>query len=226
MSKTIIVKKQAKVSKKTYKKWTKEEIKFLKERYRESSNYSLAQQLKRSASSVLLKAKALGLTKQASSIVPQITAKPESVNYWTKEEVKFLKENYRKIPIAKIAEKLGRTVGSVSGKIFDVKTSLKKKDSKGTYKAWSEEDLIYLKENYGKKSTKAIAKHLKRSSASVASKLNHVKKEEPSVSVADSSKDSTSVVSSKSAATNWMMCTLVALNILTLSTLAYLMFIR
>lgn len=240
MSKTIIVKKKTAQKGRVYRKWTETEIDYLKTNYRNSSSYSLAKKLNRPVSSVSLKAKSLGLTKEGqvtSQVITSVVPLKKSVNGipWTKQEVKFLKDNYGKMTLEAIAKELGRTRGAVSGKIFSVKNlSSKKKEITNTFKItnsnkpWTSEELEYLEKNYNRKPCKLIAKRLKRSLASVnskASKLRQGNGKSTSIGVVNT-KSAAPTPNAKSSFSAWVLGTLVALNILTLSTVAYLVFIH
>ena len=77
---------------------------------------------------------------------------------WTEHELAFLQENFRKLPLEEISEKLGRPVSAINSKMYSL----------GLYRRiWSKEEKTYLQENYGKYSIPAIAKHLGRSVSSV-----------------------------------------------------------
>ena len=242
MSKTIIVKKKTVQKGRVYRKWTETEIDYLKTNYRKSSSYSLAKKLDRPVSSVSLKAKSLGLMKEG-QVTPQVITSvvplKKSVNGipWTKQEVKFLKDNYGKMTLEAIAKELGRTRGAVSGKIFSVKNpSSNKIEITNTFKItnsnkpWTSEELEYLEKNYNRKPCKFIAKRLKRSLASVnskASKLRQYKEGSKSTSISVvNTKSVAPTPNAKSSFSAWVLGTLVALNILTLSTIAYLVFIH
>ena len=243
MSKTIIVKKENKgyMKPQGYKKWTEEEIEFLKKNYKSKTNYSLAKELKRSYSSVTLKAQALGLTDSKSTFTHQViteVVKPLSKQAkaalnrvgWTKKETSFLKENYGKMSFEELAKNLGRSVGSVSGKVSGLGLPLKKaKKDKNNRKLWTKDDVQYLKNNYGKKSVKVLAKQLKRTPYSITSKAHEINvKVESPISVAKNSapeivKDSVIKETSSNA---WITGTIIAFNVLTLSALAYLIFVH
>lgn len=231
MAKTIIVKKGVKTpkSKQTYKKWTKAEVNYLKNNYKFKSNLSLAKALGRTIPSVAIKAKSLGLTGTPAPITPSINTKTTvfkskkvKQNGWSKKEISFLKENYGKLSVAEIAKELNRSAGSITGKAYWLNISFKA-PNKRSHRAWSNEEVKYLKENYGKKSYKVMAKYLKRSFDSVASKLNEIKAEMPKVKELNKKVAPTPKVKKSS---NWAINTLVIINVLTLSALTYLLFIR
>lgn len=88
------------------------------------------------------------------------------IKYWTKEEIKFLKENYKTISYKNIANLLHRSHDAVKKKIG--KLSLKKTD-------WTTEEVVFLRKNYKILSIKDMAKKLGRTYNSVqlkAGKLN------------------------------------------------------
>jgi len=87
-------------------KWYNEEIRSLKGSYKEKSLRQIAKELGRSTSSVQLKATRLGLKSSLRG----------KGSMWTSQETKFLSGNIEKIPMVKIAEKLGRSFHSVYSK--------------------------------------------------------------------------------------------------------------
>lgn len=244
MSKTIIVKKENKGSTKpqSYKRWTEEEIEFLKKNYKFKTNHSLAKELQRSYSSVTLKAQTLGLTNPKPSVTTQViteVVKPMSRQAkaalnrvgWSKKEIRFLKDNYGKMSFEQLAKELGRSMGSVSGKVSGLKLPLKRNKKGNTRKPWTKDDVQYLKDNYGKKSAEVIAKKLKRTSYSITSKAHEVKsKVEVTAPVAESK--TPEVVKNPTSKTEkannnaWVAGIIIALNVLTLSALTYLIFVH
>ena len=66
---------------------------------------------------------------------------------WNKNEIEFLKENYKTMSIKELANILNRTPKSVRGKIETLGISLKELNRQEIYN-WSDEDILFLKENY------------------------------------------------------------------------------
>lgn len=62
----------------------------------------------------------------------------KSIGAWTNEEVAFLKKKWLKMTISQIAEKLGRSKGSVSAKKFQIDLPSKKREKKITIKKCKE----------------------------------------------------------------------------------------
>lgn len=237
MSKTIIVKKENKkvVKPQEYKKWSTEEVEYLKKNYKLKSNFSLSKTLGRTIPSIAIKAKSLGLTAKhgnsslqvITEVVKPLKAKNFNRTEWTKDEMKFLKENYGKMPFAQMAEEMGRSIGSISGKAFWMKLSTKKGGNAKVRKAWTEEEIKYLKENYGKKSNKQLAKKLGRTFYSITSKFHAIngKNEESSV---QSAKELPAHSNTKGSFNplSWVIGSIVTLNVLTLASLIYLILVH
>lgn len=96
-------------------RWTEEEIEFLKENYEKEKPEKIAEELSRSLSSVYCKAQSLNLSSKRCGYGRK----------WTSEEEKYLKENYSELPPQKIADELDRSLNSVYGKAknLDLKSS-------------------------------------------------------------------------------------------------------
>lgn len=93
--------------KKTRRRFTKEEIKFLKENKDKFTNEELAQKLDRSLDSVTHKLSRLGIARESYE--------------WTKEKDDFLKKNISKLSYRELAEKLGTTIPSVRARCKKIK---------------------------------------------------------------------------------------------------------
>ena len=71
---------------------------------------------------------------------------------WTKEEEKYLIDNYMTTMYCDLARLLNKTEGAIRAKCFDL--NLVKNN------AWSPDEIEYLKVNYDKQSVKEIAEYL------------------------------------------------------------------
>ena len=224
MAKTIIVKKASikKVAPVTsIRHWTKKEVSFLKENYKKIKTSVLANTLNRTVNAVHFKAVNLGLvTKRSPRIITEtVKIKEPNRNSWTNKEVKFLRQNYKKMSLKELSDKLGRSIGSVSGKLFGLKLK-KGRNTIANHKAWTEEETTYLNQNYYKMSKKSIAKRLGRSVSSVASRQCATRKEEKQVK-APQIVNSTEVNKKGSTWATWV---LVATNIITFVALSLVLF--
>lgn len=79
---------------------------------------------------------------------------------WTKEDLDYLERHYRTKTNKEIAEKLGRTVDSVTGQGYLRGLSKKKK-------LWTTKEIEYLKENEGKLTDKDFAKELNTNTTAI-----------------------------------------------------------
>ncbi|MBP3916199.1 hypothetical protein [Clostridium sp.] len=89
-------------------------------------------------------------------------------NTWTQEEIDFLKNNVGKMTINKISKALNKTYDSVRAKQRGLKLSAKPDI---VIEKWSEEDCLFLKENYKKLSTREISAKINKSVPSIHKKL-------------------------------------------------------
>ncbi|WP_409229082.1 hypothetical protein [Gudongella sp. SC589] len=100
---------------------------------------------------------------------------------WTEEEVDYLLANYRKMTYEKIGLNLDRTKSSVDIKI----QSLKKKDPdflpkhKQTKRQWQDSEVEFIKLNLGKLTNAEISLRLKRTHASVQTKIVYLRNTYP-----------------------------------------------
>lgn len=86
---------------------------------------------------------------------------------WTKEEEKYLEDNYEKLSFEEMAKNLCRTEVSVEGKVR--RLGLKS----GHY--WTEDEVQYLKDNYLDKTYEEIADKLNRKETAVRAKVYKLK---------------------------------------------------
>jgi len=116
-------------------KWTKDEIDYLAEWYGKKSAKEIADALGRTKSSVQTKARS-----------PELNLSDnQGRSLWTEKEEEFLRENYLELGAEECAERLGRTVASVHGKILKIGGG---RDSIGPKVEWTDEELAFLYENY------------------------------------------------------------------------------
>ena len=120
------------------KTWTVKEIEFLQENTIKMTNQQLADALGRNISSVATKIVELDLSKT-------VVRESGGRRRWADEEVEFMKENADKLTNKQIAEKLGRSIGSVALKTCDL--GLKRRNKR---KNWTDEEVEFMKENIDK----------------------------------------------------------------------------
>ena len=82
---------------------------------------------------------------------------------WSEEEVNLLKELYEKKGAQYIADKLGRSLGSVTRKACNIGIT-------GACIVWSSREEQLLRELYGKKNVENVAKTIGRSVAAIRGK--------------------------------------------------------
>jgi len=137
-------------------RWKKDELDFLKEEYENLGAAKIGRKLNRSKASVQGKARSLGLRTDV--------AGGGSAERWDSDEVEYLRENYSDTPVKEIAEKLGRSRDSVYGKARSL--GLRSK-TMGRGETWEEEEVDFLKSNYGEMETEKIAEKLGKSPRAV-----------------------------------------------------------
>lgn len=95
-------------------------------------------------------------------------------NYWTDQEVEFLKAHYSAAAHSKeIAEKLGRSVTEVNGKAAYL--GLKRRDRGSVFRTpFSEDEISFIKENFHKMNNRQIAKALGKTLTVVRNKCREL----------------------------------------------------
>lgn len=134
-------------------KWTEEELDLLKSGKTVREVMTLTN---RTDSSVRGKAKRLGIEMKASPTV------------WTEEEIEYLTKNVRRCTYQSIANRLGRTPEAVGLKAHELGISFHAKSN--IRKKWTEEEDLYLENNYSKSSMKRLCLKLDRSAVAIRSR--------------------------------------------------------
>lgn len=89
-------------------------------------------------------------------------------NLWSEDEMKFIADNYGKMPTRELSAKLNRSEPAIKTKMSRLGISFEGK------RAWTRAELSYLEQNADKMKAKDIAAHLGRSVNSVLSKGVHL----------------------------------------------------
>ena len=142
-----------------YKAWTRQDEQFLKDNYDTMSIGILARRLGRTRSATINRINKLNLRKKPKELKNQSKT-------WTKDDDKFLKNNYGKLINEEIAKRLGRTEKAIQLRVS--KMGLRKNKSR----KWTKEEDEFLKSNYGKLINKEIAKKLGRTEKAIQLRAN------------------------------------------------------
>jgi hypothetical protein len=141
------------------KRWTEEEVEYLKENYGTVSAREIAETLGRGLPGLHSKAATLGLDGRVGH-----WSHAKRVGAWTKEEIEFLKANYLTLGAEACARQLGRTKAAVHGKIRKVGGG---RPSIGPKVEWTEDELSFLRENYQIMSWEEMAQKLGRTEQAI-----------------------------------------------------------
>lgn len=136
------------MSRSTYKRWTKEEIKYVTENYGKILVKDIAESLDRTQPSVQRKITGLGLA-MSDDEYQKMTGKTR----WTEEEEQALREHYGRGNVKYLSELLGRNEDQIRKKASLIGIT---KD----YHKWTEEEENYVINSWGMRSTKIMAKKL------------------------------------------------------------------
>ena len=130
-------------------KWTEEELEYLKENINNQTKGQLAIHLRRHPNSICWKIRELNL-------------RPNKKN-WTENEIKFLKKNYLTMGLPGLAANLNRSQNSIYNKAYQLNVTRKRRK-------WTENEVSYLKENYLQCSITELALNLERSEGAIKHK--------------------------------------------------------
>jgi hypothetical protein len=119
----------------------------------------------------------------------KMTGKPAAEGIkWTKEEIKFLKENYMSMEYIEIAKKLGRTMSSVRNKRY-------KLDLQRKHRKWTTKEIEKIVKKYtenelrGNLDLKSLAKELNRNTTDICEKASELGLTSMNRSINDKLKD-------------------------------------
>ena len=104
--------------------------------------------------------------------VPVVRKTRKRMRGWSEDEIKQLKELYQKVDTQSIADKLGRTLGSVHRKACNIGITQR-------LSIWSSEELTLLKEIYSNTSVSEISRRLGRSIPAIRAKAFKLKVTRP-----------------------------------------------
>jgi len=146
--------------------WSEEEIKSLKRLFPDNKTREVAEKLNHSAGAVSRLASRLGLKKSKRYL--RSIGQVSEPRKWSQKEVKLLKKLNHSQSRQEIAEKLGRSLATVSQKAL--RLGLKKKE----IMKWTNEEIETIRQLYGKVTALEIARELDRSAQSVRQKAHRL----------------------------------------------------
>ena len=135
------------------KKWTQEEINFLKNNYNNYTNIIIAEKLGRSVDSVAIKGKELGLSKLK---ISNEIGKDIIARYRNGEQITLIAKEYNLHPTSVLGFLKRRKIHSYINN------------------RWTDEDIIFLKEHYATTSWDTIEGYLKRSRQDIYCKASEL----------------------------------------------------
>lgn len=132
--------------------WSTEEDKILKNNYKtREKDFILNLLPKRNWVAIQIRAKRLGVTR---------------LNYYTKNDINFIKKNYVKMKSAKLSEYLGRSIRAIEKKARELGLNKQEK--------WNSKDVEFIRKNISKMTAGEISKELKRTRGSVYHKIQEL----------------------------------------------------
>jgi DNA-binding CsgD family transcriptional regulator len=145
------------------KKWTEQEIEYLKKWYCKKPTTQIAKYLDRTEDSIRRKADRLGITDASNKIRGE---------EWKEKEINYLKKWYNKKTIRELAATLNRSRSSIQNKAN--RLGLLDSDKRNDSRPWTEEEVEYLEKYFEKYSSNTMAFKLKRSINSVRRKAQSI----------------------------------------------------
>ncbi len=104
--------------------------------------------------------------------VPIVSTTRKRMRGWSEDEVKQLKESYQKVDTQSLADRLGRTLGSVHRKACNIGITQR-------LSIWSSEELTLLKEIYSNTNVMEVSERLGRSVPAIRAKAFKLKVTRP-----------------------------------------------
>ncbi len=169
-----------------YHLWTEDEVNFVKENMGKMTTAKIAEAIGVSEKSIYKKTERIRASLKTAKLTrSEINKQNREGTRWTQDQVNYLIDNYDKENVKNLSKKLGKTTGSVSGKLWYLKKQgkLNQKQleldfSKGRgipHIRWTKAEMKYLKNNINDKSIKEMSEYLGRGENSIKSKLNRMK---------------------------------------------------
>lgn len=159
--------KASKIGIRKTKKWTQKDIKFLKENYNLMSNPELGSALEVSVGSIERKANEYGLRKSKEAM-------KKIRQRWPDENIRYLRENYKRLPPKEICDHLGISLNNLYAmtRHYGLQASSGSNAfHKHSNKTWSNKEISFLLENYMKLSLRELSAALNRSINSITYKM-------------------------------------------------------
>jgi hypothetical protein len=142
------------------KKWTDQEIEYLKKNWNLIPLQQVMETLQRSEDSIMRKAGRLGLDTHKSE-------KDRIKRKWSSEENDFIRKNYKKMSVEEISQHINRTVPAIRKRALALGVA-------SEVNRWSLEEEEFLKDKWGIINLDSIAKKLNRSRNSVMLKAHQL----------------------------------------------------
>ena len=146
--------------KRSHRHWTNAEDEYLEREYGRVPISEIARELNRSAGAIKYRVSELRL---------KGSPKLESVynRRWTKSEIEYLKSAYGREQTSKIAQELNRTEGAIYSQAHELRLPSAKRKVTLRSRRWTDAELKYLKETYGRKPLSEIARELDRTGEAI-----------------------------------------------------------
>lgn len=157
-------------------KWTLSEVEFLKKNCGKLSDEEIGAKIGKTVHAVYCKRRSLKTVKNPRPVVVTPTKEINEERYfkaWTKQEEKFLKDNYNSLSFKNLSIRLGRSVNAIKARASIL--GLIEKENKCASTRWSHKDISFLKHNINNMSYEELGKALNRSSAAIAVKVSSLK---------------------------------------------------
>lgn len=143
-----------------HRRWTTDEISYLKNEYGRRPASSIAHELDRSVKAVFAKADKLQLKSSPD-------ARRGTGRFWSDNEREYLKRAYEHVPTSAIARNLGRSQASVSAQARKIQLRRERIREKDEYEPWNQREDAIVRNEFMSTSIMELSKRLDRTEASI-----------------------------------------------------------
>lgn len=144
-------------------RWTNSEIEYLEHAYGREQTSKIAQELNRTESAICSQARELRLP----SAKRKVTLRGRR---WTDAELQYLKEAYGRKPLSEIARELDRTGEAIRKRAQQLHLHHALDAKHVASRQWTDDEIQYIKDVYGRTPASEIAQKLDRTEASIRAK--------------------------------------------------------
>ena len=160
------------------KKWSDDDVVYIKAAFRVYTVRELSQNLGRSESSIRSKFQDLGISLKRDKRNWSKCRVASRNSFWTEEKLQYVKDQVMTRSISDVAKEIGKSESTVASKLkregFNIKEHRGYVTKIPKPNAWTQKEIAYLKRHAGKKTSIEIAKKINRSRLAVKVKATRL----------------------------------------------------